>query len=184
MTTQHQEISLATKKLYLPKDRLVKHYLDCFIFTGLTLFFLFLIVRGFINRQGHHDSPYCLLFLFFPLLTLLAYISKRQELRLKEIQTTLSKQDNYTGVKDTMKVLGWHIKVDNKGFIEAYTDNFGIWTWTDQMVSVLIGDNKILFNSIGNVDTYATQAFSWGQNSRNIKQFRETFELLTKKQSS
>jgi hypothetical protein len=183
MTTQHQQISLTTKKLYLPKSRFIKYYLDCFILTGLSCFFLFLIIKGFIGSQGHYDSPYFLLFLIFPLLTLLAYFNKRQELRLREIQTTLSKQANYHFVKDTLKVLGWHIKVDNTGFIEAYTDNFGFWTWRDQMVSILIEDNKISFNSINNVDTYATQAFSWGQNSRNIKQFREIFELLVTKQS-
>lgn len=76
-------------------------------------------------------------------------------------------------------MLGWDVKVDNKGYIEAYTGDFGFWTWTDQMISILIDDNKIMFNSIGNVDTFATQPFSWRQNLRNIKQFKETFDRLS-----
>lgn len=184
MTTQQQQLSLSTKKLYLTKDRLLKHYLDCLILTGLTLLFFVLIGKGFINKQGHYNSPYFLLFLIFPALTLLIYFNKRQELRLKDIYTNLSKHDNYKIVRETLNQLGWQVKVDNKGFIEAYTDNFGFFTWTDQMISVLIDDKKISFNSIGNVDTFATQGFSWGQNIRNKKQFTEAFELLSTRQSS
>lgn len=184
MTTQQQQISLSTKKLYLTKDRLLKHYIDVLILTGLTLLFLFVIGKGFINKQGYYNSPYFLLFLIFPTLTLLIYFNKRQALRLKDIHTNLPKSENYKIVRATLKQLGWQIKVDNKGFLEAYTDNFGFFTWTDQMISVLIDDKKISFNSIGNVDTFATQGFSWGQNIRNKKQFTETFEHLSKRQSS
>jgi hypothetical protein len=184
MTTQHQQLSFSTKRLYLPKGRLFQHYLDCFILAAMSLFLLFLIAKVYIDKQGHYDSPYLLLFLlFFPFLTLLAYFNKRQELRLKEIQTSLSKQGNYQAVKETIKALGWHIKVDNKGFIEAHKEGSGFfWTWPDQMASFLIMDNKIAFNSIGNVDNYTTQAFCWGQHSRSIKQFRNTFELISTKQ--
>ena len=163
---------------------MLKHYLDVIILTGLTLFFIFLIGKGFINKQGHYNSPYFLLFLIFPALTLLIYFNKRQELRLKDIHTNLSKSENHKIVRATLKQLGWQVKVDNKGFLEAYTDNFGFFTWTDQMISVLIDEKKISFNSIDNVDTFATQGFSWGQNNRNKKQFTETFELLSTRQSS
>lgn len=178
MTVLHQDISLTTKRLYLPKNRLFKHFLDCFIMAGITLVVFVLIVKGWITRDGYYNSPYFLFFLIFPLFTLLIYLNKRQELRLREVHTRFSKQGNYQTVKAALKILAWHIKVDNKGYIEAYTDNFGFWTWTDQMISVLPTDNAIYFTSIGNVDTYATQAFSWGQHSRNIKQFRRTFESL------
>jgi hypothetical protein len=184
MTTQHQQISISTKKLYLTKERLAKHYLDTFILGGLTLLFSVIIIRGFINQVGHYNSPYFLVFLFFPILTIITYLNLRRELRLTELKTGLSKHDNYKTTKEALKTLGWHIKVDKKGFIEAYTDNFGFWTWTDQMVSVFIEDNRILFSSVCNVDTFATQAFAWGQNTRNKKQFAETFELISEKQSS
>jgi len=184
MTSKHQQLSILTRRLYLTKARLVKHYLDTFILGGLTIFFFISIFKIYIKKVGHYNSPYFLLFLFFPILTLIAYMNLRQELRLTELKTSLSKHDNYKMTKETLKTLGWQVKVDNKGFIEAYTDNFGFWTWTDQMVSVFIEDKRIMFNSVCNVDTFATQAFSWGQNSRNKKQFAETFELIATKQSS
>lgn len=151
---------------------------------GISLLFIFLVAKGFIKKQGHYNSPYLLIFLIFPIITLFAYINQRQLLKLKQINTDFLKPDNYKIVKDTLHTLNWRIKVDNKGFIEAYTNNFVFWTWTDQMISIVITDNKILFNSIGNVDTYATQLFSWGQNTRNIKQFKSMFELLETKHSS
>ena len=84
-----------------------------------------------------------------------------------------------------MRTLGWKVRVDNKGFIEAYVDESGLFfTWPAQMISVIIADNTILFNSIGDVDTYATQAFTWWKHARNIKQFKKTFDLFaTAKQS-
>ena len=184
MTTQHQQFSISTKKLYLTKGRLAKYYFDTFILGGLTLLISVIISKGVITKVGHNSSPYFLLFLFFPVLTIISYLNLRRELRLTELKTGLSKHDNYKTTKETLKTLGWHIKVDNKGFIEAYTDNFGVWTWTDQMISIFLEDNKIMYNSVCNVDTFATQAFSWGQNTRNKKQFADTFELILTRQSS
>lgn len=63
--------------------------------------------------------------------------------------------------KEVLRTLKWHIRIDNKGFIEANTDSFGYRTWADQMISIIITDYKILINSICNVDIYATQAITW-----------------------
>jgi hypothetical protein len=112
------------------------------------------------------------------------YFHQKNSLRLHELKASPLKQDNYKLVKETLSTLRWQIKKDNIGFIEAFTDNFGFWTWTDQMVSVIITDNKIFLNSICNVDTYATQAIAWGQNRRNIRRFKETFKLIAAKHIS
>lgn len=151
---------------------------------GVSLFFLFLIVKGFIKKVGDYNSPYFLIFLIFPLTAFLFYVGQKRLLQLRQIDTRFAKQDNYKIVKETLLTLGWDIKVDNEGFIEAYTNNSGFWTWTNQMISIIITDNTVLFNSIGNVDTYATQAISWGQHSRNRKQFRDTFELIAINQTN
>ena len=158
--------------------------MDTYFVTGFSIFLWILIVNGFINKEGHYKSPYFTIFLIFPIMAGLLYLHQKKSLRLKELETNLSKQDNYQAVKATLKELKWQIKVDNKGFIEAYTDNFGIITWADQMFSAVITDDKILINSICNVDTYATQAIAWGQNSRNVKRFRKTFEHVLTMQFS
>jgi hypothetical protein len=47
------------------------------------------------------------------------------------------------------------------------------------MVSIVITEGKVLFNSISNVDSYATQVVTYGENKRNMEKFAETFELLS-----
>jgi hypothetical protein len=184
MTILQQQEMIQTKRLHLTRGRKRRYYIDPFIVTGIALFLWFLIAKGFINKEVNYKSPYFTIFLVFPLMAGLLYLHQKKSLRLTEIETNLSKQDNYKAVKAILRELKWQIKVDNKGFIEAYTDNFGIITWADQMFSVVITDDKILVNSICNVDTYATQAISWGQNARNIKQFKRAFEHVATMQFS
>ena len=184
MTTLQQQEMLQTKRLYLTKRRRIRYYLDTLIEIVLSIFFLFLIAKGFINKDGHYNSPYFTIFLVFPIMAGLLYLHQNKSLRLKELKTDLSKQDNYKVVKATLEALHWQIKVDNKDFIEASTDDFGIFTWAEQMFSIVISDDRIFINSICNVDTYATQAIAWGQNSRNIKRFIERLEIAAKMQFS
>lgn len=181
MTTLQQEHMAIAKRLVMTRDRVFRHYLDAIIVAVISFIFVYLIAKGFIGKAGHYDSPYFLIFLIFPVLSFFLFIKQYSSLRLKEFNNGFSKAENYRLAKETLKTLGWQIRIDNKGFIEAYT-NTGGWfslTWTDQMISVVITDGKILFNSISNVDTYATQVITYGQNKRNMKKFAETFELLS-----
>jgi hypothetical protein len=184
MNTLQQEQILQTKRICLTKGRTFRHYLDTIILGGISLFSFFLVLKGCF-KEGNQNNPLYFplpyIFLFFAILLL---IDKSKSLKLKELSTNYSKHENYKIVKEALHVLGWHIKVDNKGFIEAYTNSFGFWTWTDQMVSILITDNRILFNSISNVDSYATQPITWGQNSRNRKKFKDSVDLIAMKHIS
>ena len=184
MTTLRQQEMIQTKRLYLSTRRKRRYFLDTFIVTGISIFFWLLIAKGFVYKEGYYRSPYLVIFIVLPLMAGLLYLHQKNSLRLVELETSLSKQDNYKAVKATLQELKWQIKVDNKGFIEAYTDNFGIFTWADQMFSVVITDGRIFINSICNVDTYATQAISWGQNTRNVRRFTQTFEHLSTMQFS
>jgi hypothetical protein len=177
MNKKEQEFAITTKKLHLNKGRLLRHYFDVYLMALITVFLVFYKLEVFVSIIRDHNSPIFLFLLFFPVLTILIYYNKTKELRLTELHTVYAKQENYTVVKQTLKTLGWRIKIDNKGFIEAYTNNFGLWTWSDQMFCVFITDNKILYTSLVNVDTFATQAITWGQNSRNKRKFKEYFEL-------
>jgi hypothetical protein len=158
--------------------------LDCYILAGISCFFIALVAKGFTDKIGNYDSPYFLFFLIFPVMAIVSIIVKRSELRYSEIETGKPLADNYKAVKETLKVLGWQLSLDKRRFLEAFTNNFGFWTSTDQMITIIISDNKILYNSIGNVDTYATQLISWGQHSRNRSQFKETLGLILSRQHS
>lgn len=74
------------------------------------------------------------------------------------------------------------IKADGKGrlfkFIEAYNSNRDIRTWGNEMVSIVLLDNKILLESICNLTALNQLVFKFGKNRQNIDKFMETFELI------
>ena len=182
MNSSQQEEMIETNQLRLSAGRRRRYYIDTFIVTSLSLVIWFLILKGFINKEGYYKSPYVFIFLIFPIVAVLLYIHQKNSLRLIGLETSLSRERNYQAVKATLKELKWKIKVDNKGFIEAHIDNFGIFNGSDQMFSVVITENRILVNSISNVDTYVSQAITWGQNFRNLIEFKKKFEeVLTVK---
>jgi hypothetical protein len=184
MTTFHQQKMLQSKRLYLPKGRRFRFFMDTVFISGLSLLIFILLGETFISKQEHYSSPDYLIFLIFPVIALALYFHKKNSLKLHELETKLPKQDNYKIVKETIQALHWQIKVDNKGFIEAHTENSVMWSWIDLMFSVVIADKKIMFNSICNVDPYTTPTVGFGQNTKNIKRFKETFELIAAKHVS
>ena len=181
--SQDQQI-LESRKLYLTKKRAINHYLDAFIIIGIALFPIFLLFKGFVNKTGYYNSPYFLIFLIFPAMALYLFLKQVKLLKLTELTTPFAKSENYKIAKETVRTLQWSIKIDTKGFIEAYTKSEDFWSNQDQMFSIVITDNRILVNSIWNVDTYSATPISWGQNSKNVKKFKEVFQLISSNYSN
>lgn len=179
MDLAEQKQSLGSGRLKLTGKRKWLHYLDALMFAVLSLVFLGMIANGFIEKTGYYSSPYIFILLAFPVFTALVFYSQYTLLKFKQINTNLSKKRNYDLVKATCRALRWQVKIDNAGFIEAYVKSSGIWTWSDQMFTVVITDHLILFNSISDVDDYRTQPFTWGQNGRNKRAFIKMFDLLS-----
>lgn len=179
MDLSQQKQLLQSGRLKLTGKRKWLHYLDALMFAAMSLIFIGMIANRFIEKTGNYKSPYIFIFLAFPAFTVLVFYSQYALLKFKQINTNLSKQKNHDLVKATCRVLKWRVKVDNVGFIEAYIESSGIWTWSDQMFTVVISDNLILFNSISDVEDYQAQAFTWGQNGRNRRAFIKAFKRLT-----
>jgi hypothetical protein len=171
MKVEQQQQLIQARRLQLAGRRKWLHYIDPLLLGGMSLFIIFYIGKGFIEKDGYYNSPFLLLFLIFPVAAVGLLIKQYRSLNLRQVYTGLSKEENHQLVKDALRVLGWSVKVNNRGFIEAYTNESGWWTWENQMISILIADNEILFNSIGNVNGYNTQSFTWGQNWRNKRNF-------------
>lgn len=106
MIIQQQEIILTRRKLLLTRAREFRHYLDPLIMFGISLLIFFILVKGYIKKEGYYNSPYFLIFLIFPTIALLFYYNQRYLLRLKQIETEFSKDDNYKIVKETLQSLG------------------------------------------------------------------------------
>lgn len=176
MKVEQQQQLIQNRRLQLTGRRKWLHYNDPLLLAGLSLFIAFLMGKDLV-KASYYSSP-LLILLTFPMASLVLFIKQYRSLNLKEIFTGLTKEENHQLVRDALRALGWSVKINNKGFIEAYTNEWGWWTWVDQMISIAITDNEILFNSISNVDSFATQAFTWGQNWRNKRNFIRAINQL------
>lgn len=78
-----------------------------------------------------------------------------------------------------LHALQWQIKVDKKGYIEAFVDNSNLLSqFTTQMFTVLIDNNRILFTSTSNVDDFAAYSISWLKDLQEINHFKKTVTLI------
>jgi hypothetical protein len=153
-----------TERLILSRKRLFRHYTGVLLLLLLSVFLITFIAVKSADSNFVFKTP-MLIFLIFPLFTIAAFINQYAALKLKTFGTGLSSLDNYSIAKDAIKTLNWKIRIDNRGFIEAFNDytSFGRTTGKD-MISIIITENKILINSIGNVDGVSDWqiAFSFG----------------------
>ena len=179
MTVEQQEKMLSTQRLILNKKRLFKHY-EIFVYAGLPMclslvgFIIFEIQAGTVK----FISP-AMMLLALPVLGLLVFFNQYCGLRFTKVNTTLSKEQNYETAKEAIQQLKWSLKVDNKGFLEAFNPFSDFRTWGDEMISIVITEHQILINSIGNVDRSKSQAaLSFGKNRQNIKRFCKAFSSI------
>jgi hypothetical protein len=185
MTNEQQEKMLSTQRLILNRKRLFKHY-EFFIYIGLPMLVSFV---GFIIieiREGTSKlvSP-AMILLALPVMGLALFFNQYRGLRFTKVNTTLSKEQNYQTAKEAIQQLKWRLKVDNKGFLEAFNPFSDIRTWGDEMISIVITDHQILINSICNVDGILSQAaLSFGKNRQNIRRFCKEFNSIEQLKNS
>lgn len=181
MTLRQQQEMIYTRRLLLSGKRLYKHYLASGI-LGLTSVFLLFLVYG--NSFHSFSRSFLLgLCIAFPLLAVLSLVFRYRALRLKEVRTGLPGDVNQALARETLRKLGWAVNAEEPGFIEAYTPVqllTDFRTWSGEMVSVVITDGVLLLNSTGNLDRHTPPAvFSLGKHRQNVRQFIDTFELLS-----
>jgi hypothetical protein len=180
MNEQQLQKMIKTRRLMLSKRRLRKHYRGCGAPGILGAFFFYLSAKGY---NGQSEQVYFGVSLLLISLAILMLLNQYFALRLKEVTTGLTREQNYYLVKETLKTLGWPVRVEDKGFVEAYTPSGfpkDLRTGGREMVSIVITDEAVWINSICNLDHYLPpSAFSLGKNRQNVRKFLSTLELLT-----
>ncbi len=171
---------LAGRRLILSRKRFITNYSIPFtvgLMGSVALFFS----SNLLFDSTIPFSPAVLILLAIPATAIALFLNQYTALRLKQIDTGLSKENNYKFAKIALENLQWEINVDTKGYIETFNPLGDITTWEDQMISIIIDDNVILINSICNVDSIVLNqsAFSLGKNRQNVRRFLEQFELAS-----
>ncbi len=122
-----------------------------------------------------------LFMLIFPAIALAIWLNQYLILRCKQIDTNFEAETAYKIAKLTLETLQWPIyKHANNKYFQATNPFRDIRTWGDEMITVVVVDNKILINSICNLDygRMAQAGLSFGKNKQNIRKFIDTFNLL------
>ena len=167
MTVSQQEKILITKRLHLTAARKWRYYTDTIISGGVSVFLLFILGKLFFQEKWIQTTPYAFTLLLIPALTILCYYMQWKALEMQEIRTNFSKNDNRRLVMAALEKLRWKVRVKQAGFIEAHTSSFLLLTHCEQMISIVIEDGRILFNSISSVDRSSLPTNTWGMNRQN-----------------
>lgn len=174
------ELSQEELALMIDNQKLVLKGKRWWKFHEFTIFgFVFTIVMisavtirflkvGFVEWQS-------LLFAIVPLVFLVLWLPyKNSELKFFAISTKYNKSRNYKISVKAIKKLNWTIKADSVSFIEANTSSTIGLTWGSDMIFILIDDQKILVNSICDLERIKQQSFfTFGKLRRNVKSFVE-----------
>ena len=171
-----------TGVLFLTKKQRKNHYdatntLKLTAFIPVVLFFVFIIKDG-TDKLGTLIIVCAVMASVFLLASYLIYKSQQSKLRLTSFDTGVSQDDNYALARKTLEALQWTVKEDTQDFIVAYNPHRDIRTWGNEMVSIVLLNNRILLNSICNLDAMNQVMFTFGKNRQNVEKFMETFELI------
>jgi hypothetical protein len=184
MTSEQLNYMTETGLLFLTKKQRKNHYdaantLKLCAFIPVVLFFVFIIKDG-TDKLGTLIIVCAVIASAFLLASFLTYKSQQSKLRLTSFETGIPQSDNYALAKKTLEELQWTVKEETKDFIEAYNPQRDLRTWGNEMVSIVLLDNRILLSSICNLDAMNQVMFTFGKNRQNIEKFMELLSLLRK----
>jgi hypothetical protein len=160
--------SIASGRLQLNTQQKVTHYFPVLIGLIFPAVGLFLYVESYFKNETipyRMQNPWIWIISF--MLFMLIYWLQHKRLRLKTIETSLSREDSLMIVRAAIKKLNWGTKTNNKEVIIAKV--FNGWlagSWGEQ-VTIIFDGNKMYINSICDPDKKSSLT-SYGNNKKNI----------------
>jgi hypothetical protein len=187
MTIDQVEQMKESGLLFLSKEEEKNHYSSANILRTASFMPLLAGVYSYLTDKKGSLEPVILItvigfFIFWGFYVLMRK-SQKDKLRFTPLNTDLNKSDNYSLTKQALNLLNWTIESDTPEFIKALNPHKDFRTWGDEMVSILILDQKILVNSICNLNKI-NQAFAYGKNEENVANFVKAFESLLKEKTN
>ena len=180
MTSVQIDYIFRKQRLFLKRKRLIRHYEGPIVMAIISLVFLAIPFKFYLLDKKPFEQE-AVMFLLLPILTLALFLNQYLILRMKKVETSLSKKQNHSVILSTLESLNWYVTSNNNDFIEAFNPKRDFRTWGDEMISIAIDDSTILINSICNVDGSRSQAaLSFGKNRQNMRAFIKAYEIISK----
>ena len=182
MTSQQIQYMIQSGMLFLDKKRKNSHYDAAYTIRYVSLIPAVLSIY-FLFKQSFANWGSVLIFCFistgiFLLVSLLIFKVQEAKLKFISFSTHRTKADNYLLSLEVLQILKWNIGQNSPDFIEAYNPNKDMRTWGNEMISILLLDNKILLNSICNLDLMNQSFLSLGKNEQNVAKFIDSFKVI------
>jgi hypothetical protein len=184
MTDIQIQKMISKGRLILTMRRFLVHYSASIFFSLSSLILIAtLIIHWSKNAsQKNFFIVVLMIFVLFPLLAIITFINQYKNLKFHSFQTQFSKTDNHKLAAQTLRRIGWKIKVNQKEFIEAYNPKWSNGrTWGYEMMSIIISEKEILINCICSVDTIWFQAgLTFGKLKNLVTDFKNRFNIASK----
>jgi hypothetical protein len=167
MTPEQIKNSLKTQELKLSKSQKFTHYtlVVFFFIIPATLILLHLkdIIKGTPKPMLENEIWFLII---PPILGFLVYLIQKKRLKLKSINTNLTRSEIDKIIENVAKKLEWHFYTKNDNVIIAKTHpSFFSGSWGEQ-ITILFDNKRILVNSICDPDKKSSMV-SMGRNKRN-----------------
>jgi hypothetical protein len=181
MTPEQITSTLLNNRLCLDRKSFRKHYEAPIWMSVVSIFMLGGSIKLMLSENVKF-APAMLFLLVIPVMNLLVWLNQYLILRCKQIDTNLDRGTASRIAQLTLETLQWPINKHVPGqYFQAINPFADIRTWGDELVTVIIADNKILVNSICNLEygTMTQAGLSFGKNKQNVRRFIDTFNTLS-----
>ena len=114
----------------------------------------------------------------FFVLTIIAFIRQKRSLNFYSIPSYLGTGEKNKIIREILRDHNWAYKINKHNFIQAegngFRNNLDLRSWSE-LLTIEISRNEIKVNSICNPDGWIAQAFSFGKNTQNTRDFEMIF---------
>ena len=153
------------------------YYLLPLLLTGFGVIPLYFWIGGKTNHHFTSTMAILLAVTFFSL-TLIVFLRQKWSLNFYSIPSSLDIKLKNKLVKEILLEHKWAITKNHPKFIQAegngFRNNFDLRSWSE-LLTIEINKHEIKVNSICNPHGWIAQAFSFGKNKQNTRDFEMIF---------
>jgi len=165
------------KSVPLTLTQTFSYYLLPLLLTSFGVIPLYFWIAGKTNHYFTSKTA-ILLALSFLFLTLIVFLRQKRSLNFYSISSDLDIKTKNKIVKEILLEHRWTFTKNNQKFVQAegngFRNNFDLRSWSE-LLTIEVNKSEIKINSICNPDGWIAQAFSFGKNKQNTRDFEMIF---------
>jgi hypothetical protein len=180
MTREQIEQSIETGELQLTFWDKFTHYSSVWVTMSISIMFLVLGTWDFYTKPNKPPMEGAIWFIVIPpIISWIFYKIQRRALRLKSVETDLTRKEIDIIIKKVAKNLEWKFVKKTKKVVIARTHPSFITGSYGERITILFDGNRVLVNSICDPDKSESMV-SAGRNHENVQTLIEEIKMVSK----